>query len=138
MTAPTVARRRGLTLAELAAREQEQVKAGAAACGKQCDGGCHGPLTCVRTAHPHDPHADMGVDDRHGQPRPRGNVTPHVGLDPSGVLVQWTCVPGDHDGLTAIERAAQTIALKADATRALFNSIDPQLLVQLLREGGHL
>lgn len=102
------------------AAEQAAIAAGAAACGFTCQ--CHGGYTCLRT----DPH------DR----------SPHVGRQPDGALVQWgvdECPTPEQ--LAAIE--AEAAKVRAAATRALFDSIDPALLVQLLREqlqkdGGHL
>lgn len=130
------------TFAGIVADEQEKVAAGAAACGQTCDDGCHGPLVCVRTAHPHDPAADRGTHPVTGQPQPAGNVSPHAAFGPDGALTQWTCLPGDHDGLTAdqraAKRAAELAAARDAATRTLLGQIDPALLVSLLREGGHL
>jgi hypothetical protein len=127
------------TLADIIAAEQAQVAAGADGCAKHCDDGCHGDLICVRAAHPHDPNAEM-VHPVTGVPV-KGNVVPHVGYGPDGGLVQWTCLPGDHDGLTAETRpgarAAAAAAERIKATRALVDSIDPQLLVELLRFGEH-
>ncbi len=124
------------TLADVAKAEQERVTAGAAACGKTCDDGCHGNLTCVRVEHPHDPDADMGPD------APRGNVVVHLGYQPDGTLTQWTCLPGDHDGLSdeqrAATRATTEAAARTEATHALVAAVDPVLLLQLLRDGAHL
>lgn len=118
-------------LARTVAAEQEDVAAGrATVCGNICDG--HASLACVRAVHPHDPDADMGDG------RPKGNVTPHAAFTDGGDLIQWTCLPGDHDGLTETERAEAAAAVRAEATRQLYAAIDPKLLVDLLREGGHL
>lgn len=131
-----------MSLLEVLTAERAAVAAGTAEpCGQTCDDGCHGDVVCARAAHSHDHEADMGVE-RDGRPRPPGDVVPHLGLDADGQLMQWTCLPGDHDGLTADERtakrAADASAAKAEATRALMASIDPAMLVSLLREGGHL
>ena len=123
--------------ASVVAHEQQQVTAGAPGCAQVCDDGCHGPLTCVRAQHGHDPDADMGVHPTRGHVLAPGDVSPHAAFV-DGALVQWTCLPGDHDGLTPHERAAQAAAVRADETRRLLTSIDPGLLVSLLREGGHL
>lgn len=131
-----------MTLLEVVTAERAAVAAGTAdPCGQTCDDGCHGDVQCVRSAHPHDHEADTGTDEA-GRPRPPGDVVPHAALDADGNLIQWTCLPGDHDGLTAEERttkrAADAAAARAAATQALFASIDPAMLVSLLREGGHL
>lgn len=116
------------TLAEHVAAEVADVAAGRAqSCGKACDDGCHGNLTCARAQHPHD-HPD--------------DVAPHAAVSEGGALVQWSCQPSDHDGLTGDTRAAARAVYEADAraqaTRVLFASIDPALLVAMLRDGGHL
>ncbi len=79
------------SFADLIRAEQDRVAAGAPACGHTCP---EHQLTCVRTAHPHDPDADMGPD------RARGNVVPHVAQNidpqtsqPDGTLTQWVCSP---------------------------------------------
>jgi hypothetical protein len=131
---------RAPTFADLIAAEAAQVVAGrAAGCRKRCDDGCHGALTCIRAQHPHRPEGEP--DPETGDPLP-AEVAPHVGYGPDGQLVQWTCLPGDHDGLTADERAARRAevdaAAKAEATKALLDSVDPALLVKMLRDGGHL
>lgn len=117
--------------------EQRAVAAGQSPpCSNVCDDGCHTPLVCVRAQHSHDPDVDMG------EGRPRGDVVPHAAFNTGGDLVQWTCLPGDHDGLDDAARAAgraeAEMQARADATRALFDTIDPVLLVDLLRQGGHL
>jgi hypothetical protein len=125
------------TFAEIVADEAAQVAAGAKGCGKTCDDGCHGDLVCARVQHPHDPDADMPPHPS-GLATPKGNVTPHAGYTADGHVVQWTCLPGDHDGLTPKQRAAARAQTKADATRALLDTLDVPLLVQLLRDSGHL
>lgn len=130
------------TLADIVEQERAAVATGQAEpCGTTCDDGCHGPLTCVRAAHPHNPDADMGLAPD-GRPLPRGDVVPHAGYTPDGTLVQWTCLPGDHDGLTTeqrtAKRAADEQAARAAATEQLLAAVDPALLIQFLREGGHL
>jgi hypothetical protein len=117
--------------------EQRAVAAGQSPpCPNVCDDGCHSALVCIRAGHPHDPDVDMG------EGRPRGNVVPHVGLDRDGQLVQWTCLPGDHDGLDDAARvqarADADARAKVEATHDLLETIDPALLVDLLRQGGHL
>lgn len=102
--------------------DQARIAAGADRCAQVCDDGCHGDLVCQRAAHPHDP----------------GNVTPHVGRDASGQMVQWTCLPGDRDSRTAGERKAEAAKVRAAATHSLLDQVDPALLVQLLKAGGHL
>jgi hypothetical protein len=134
--------RRTLSVADIIELERAQVAAGSAPCGKVCDDGCHGDLVCLRVAHPHDPDAEMPPHPVTGIAQANGNVTPHYGYDGAGEPIQWQCLPGDHDGLTADQRAAKwgadAAAAKKAATEALLASIDPELLVQLLREGGHL
>lgn len=125
------------SLADIAEAEAAQVAAGAEPCGKTCDDGCHTPVVCVRVSHAHDPDADMGINAA-GHPNPPGDVSPHLGYDADGQLVQWNCLPGDHDELTDAERAAVVAEKMATATRLFLASIDPALLIQLLREGGHL
>jgi hypothetical protein len=129
-------------LLDVLTAEQAAVAAGTAEpCSQSCDDGCHGTVTCSRAVHAHDPEAPAG-SDVDGRPLPAGDVVPHLGLDVDGQLMQWTCLPGDHDGLTCEERTAKreadAAAAKAEATRALYASIDPALLVTLLREGGHV
>jgi hypothetical protein len=135
-------RANGATPVEVAAREQALVAEGTTPCGRVCDDGCHGELVCVRAMHAHDPDADMGLHPVTQRPRPKGNLIPHLALLPDGSCVQWTCLPADHDGLTAVERTAKRqadrAAARAAATRVLLAQIDPALLVSLLREGGHL
>ena len=128
------------TLPTQLAWEAGEIRAGRAQpCGKRCDDGCHGTLVCERAAHTHDPDRSWTHPRGH---RIVGDVSPHVAHDADGHLVQWTCLPDDHDGLDADQRAtarAETTAqTRAAATRALFDTIDPALLVTLLREGGHL
>lgn len=71
-----------------------------------------------------------------------GDVAPHVGYDQDGALLQWTCLPGDHDGLTDGERTAKreadTASARGAATKAMYGVIDPKLLVEMLRSDGHL
>lgn len=133
--------RHTLTLAETVAQERAQIAAGAKGCARQCDDGCHGDLACVRVEHPHDPDKDMGTDPT-GRPLPRGDVVPHVAAQADGSLVQWTCLPGDHDGLTVEQRAdkrsADEATAREQATRDLLAAIDSNLLAQRLRGGGHL
>lgn len=131
-----------MSLLDVLTAEQAAVAAGTAEpCGQTCDDGCHGTVVCARAVHAHDSAADTGTDDE-GRPLPAGDVVPHLGLDADGQLMQWTCLPGDHDGLTGDERTArreaEAVAAKAAATHALYASIDPELLVTLLREAGHV
>ena len=131
---------RAPTFADRIAAEAAQVVAGRApGCGKRCDDGCHGPLTCIRTQHPHRPEGEP--DPETGDPQP-ADVAPHVGYAADGSLVQWTCLPGDHDGLTdehrTAKRAEDAAASRVEVTKALLDSVDPALLVQMLRDGGHL
>jgi hypothetical protein len=120
-------------LAAVVAREQALVSQGHAdGCGKTCDDGCHGDLTCVRQVHPHRPEGEQGPD---GAPLP-ADLVPHAGYGPDGQLVQWTCLPGDHDGLTAatreIARTAATAARTAESTRRLLADIDINVLAEAL------
>jgi hypothetical protein len=118
-------------LAAVVSNEQALVSQGhAQACGKTCDDGCHGdadaPLVCVRQAHPHRPDGEQGPAD----------VVPHAGYRADGELVQWTCLPGDHDGLTAetraIARAAASDSRAAQNTRRLLDGIDLTVLAEAL------
>ncbi len=118
-------------LARIVRDEQATIAAGhATVCGNLCDG--HSGLACVRAVHPHDPDADMGDG------KPPGDVVPHAAFDGDGQLVQWTCLPGDHDSTDTDQSEADTAAEREEATRTLLAQIDPALLVALLREGGHL
>lgn len=79
------------------------------ACCHSCE--CHGGYTCLRARHEHD--------------------TPHLGRQEDGSLIQWaagSCGPAAP--IDEPDRAA--------ATRALLAQIDPALLVEALRAGGHL
>lgn len=129
-----------VTFAEKIAAEQAAVTAGKAKpCAKVCDDGCHGPVTCIRFEHPHDPDADMGYH-ADGWKLPPGDVAPHVGYDADGQLLQWTCLPGDHDGLTDETRSAARAEVaqqaRIQATRDLLANLDVTELVAALREAG--
>jgi hypothetical protein len=105
--------------------EQMAVADGAVGCGQVCDTGCHGPLACVRAEHPHRPEGEPDPDT--GDPLP-ADVAPHAGYTPDGQIVQWTCLPGDHDGLTDEERhlrrAAAHTAARTAATEQLLATCD--------------
>ena len=131
---------RAPTFADLIAAEAAQVIAGRTpGCGKRCDDGCHGDLTCIRAEHPHRPEGEPHPDT--GEPQP-AEIVVHAGYGPGGELVQWTCLPGDHDGLTDEQRAARraeaAAAARVEATSSLLDSVDPDLLIQMLRDGGYL
>jgi hypothetical protein len=114
------------SFADRIAAEEARVAAGEPGCGDSCP--CHGSVTCIRVAHPHDADADMGPGI------PPGDVVPHVGRDGDGALVQWVCA----DPEIRARPAAEPTDGREAATRALLASVDPALLVQLLRDGGHL
>jgi hypothetical protein len=120
-------------LAAIVAHEQALVSQGHAdGCGKTCDDGCHGDLACIRVVHPHRPD---GEQDDSGAPLP-ADVVPHVGYGPNGELVQWTCLPGDHDGLTVetrqIARMAAATQQRVEATRRFLDGLDMTVLAGAL------
>lgn len=121
------------TFADLIAVEHRQVQAGAQGCGDTCL--CHGGVTCVRLAHPHDPDADMGTTDT-GQQRPRGNVVPHAGYGLDGQLVQWTCTDPATRALTADDHAAAKMQAQVDHSRAVLDALDPGVLREYLTAKG--
>jgi hypothetical protein len=109
------------TFADLIAAEAAAVKAGTAQpCGDTCL--CHGGHTCARATHPHNPDADLGDG------KPRGNVAPHAGYTADGDLVQWTCTDPATRALTADQHAATAAQARADHSRDLLDSIDPDML----------
>jgi hypothetical protein len=60
--------------ADVLAAEQALIEAGTAmACGRVCDWTCHGDLACLRAVHPQAP----------------DSMTPHLGHDAEGQLIQW-------------------------------------------------
>ncbi len=118
LAAGGVLRRQPLTLGGLVAAEEAKVKAGADGCGFTCL--CHGGVTCVRAAHPHDPDADMG------EGKPKGNVVPHVGRTADGALVQWVCTDPAAQALTADQHAQAAADARTAHTRAVLEGLDPE------------
>jgi hypothetical protein len=111
-----------MSRAEMVTSEQQAVAAGRVRpCGKVCDDGCHGPVACVRGPARARPGRRHGADEA-GRKRNLGSVVAHAGSGADGALMQWMCLPGDHDGLTGGERtakrAAELAAAKEAATRA--------------------
>lgn len=95
--------------------EQAAVASGeATACGASC--ACHGAVACLRAEHPHDV----------------GNAHPHVGRDAGGNLVQWEHTDAHGPMLTADEVAAQVAEVRRAHTRALLDSLDLDLVRELL------
>ncbi len=99
-----------ITLADILAVDQAQIDAGqATACAFTCV--CHGGYVCERAAdHP---------------------ANYHLAHQDDGTLVQWTVdqCPTPEELAAA---AAQAAAERQAATHALFQSVDPVLLRQLL------
>jgi hypothetical protein len=124
------------TFADVIAREDAAVRGGHRGCGKTCDDGCHGVLRCVRLAHVHR-HAPETIEHDDGSVTVLPvDIVPHAGYTSDGTLVQWTCKPDDHDGLTDAERrlAASTRAAaeRVSATHELLARVDPALMLELL------
>lgn len=107
---------------------EQEMASDAPRCGAKC--ACHGDILCLRAEHPHDHDADMGP----GQPR--GNVSPHLGRDADGQLVQWLHTDQHGPMLSAGEVAEQAAAARREHTLAVLGTLDLDVLREALMAGG--